>query len=205
MRTGREQSKEQRRIRGKLMENLKSQLEGVGTVAIAGHVRPDGDCVGSCLAVYNYIKTYAPQIQVDLYLQPIPNIFKFLKNSEKIKSEYPQMPAYDLFIMLDCGDTARLGDAAVYFEEAKKTVCIDHHVSNTGFADKNYIFPKASSASELVFELIEEEKMTQRDRRVHLCRESCMIPEYSSIPAHPRKQWRSPESSWKWELILPLL
>ena len=51
------------------MENLKSQLEGVGTVAIAGHVRPDGDCVGSCLAVYNYIKTYAPQIQVDLYLQ----------------------------------------------------------------------------------------------------------------------------------------
>lgn len=86
------------------MENLKSQLEGVGTVAIAGHVRPDGDCVGSCLAVYNYIKTYAPQIQVDLYLQPIPNIFKFLRNSEKIKSEYPQMPAYDLFIMLDCGD-----------------------------------------------------------------------------------------------------
>ena len=78
MRTGREQSKEQRRIRGKLMENLKSQLEGVGTVAIAGHVRPDGDCVGSCLAVYNYIKSYAPQIQVDLYLQPIPNIFKFL-------------------------------------------------------------------------------------------------------------------------------
>lgn len=161
MRTGREQSKEQRRIRGKLMENLKSQLEGVGTVAIAGHVRPDGDCVGSCLAVYNYIKTYAPQIQVDLYLQPIPNIFKFLKNSEKIKSEYPKMPAYDLFIMLDCGDTARLGDAAVYFEEAKKTVCIDHHVSNTGFADENYIFPKASSTSELVFELIEEEKITK--------------------------------------------
>ena len=118
------------------MENLKSQLEGVGTVAIAGHVRPDGDCVGSCLAVYNYIKTYAPQIQVDLYLQPIPNIFKFLKNSEKIKSEYPQMPAYDLFIMLDCGDTARLGDAAVYFEEAKKTVCIDHQIGRASCRER---------------------------------------------------------------------
>lgn len=186
------------------MENLKSQLEGVGTVAIAGHVRPDGDCVGSCLAVYNYIKTYAPQIQVDLYLQPIPNIFKFLKNSEKIKSEYPQMPVYDLFIMLDCGDTARLGDAAVYFEEAKKTVCIDHHVSNTGLQDENYIFPKASSASELVFELIEEERSQKRSQSAFMSG-SCMIPEYSSIPAHPRKQWRSPESSWKWELILHLL
>lgn len=143
------------------MENLKSQLKGVGTVAVAGHVRPDGDCVGSCLAVYNYIRTYYPQIQVDLYLQPIPNIFKFLKNSENIKSECQKMPPYDLFIMLDCGDAERLGDAAVYFEEAKKTVCVDHHVSNTGFADENYIFPKASSTSELVFELLEEEKITK--------------------------------------------
>ena len=37
------------------MENLKSQLEGVGTVAIAGHVRPDGDCVGSCMGLRQYI------------------------------------------------------------------------------------------------------------------------------------------------------
>lgn len=143
------------------MENFKSQLKNVKTVAIAGHVRPDGDCVGSCLAVYNYIETYYPQIQVDLYLQPIPNIFKFLKNSDKIQSEYPGKPAYDLFIMLDCGDKDRLGDAAVYFEEAGKTVCVDHHVSNAGFADENYIFPKASSTCELIFELLEEERITK--------------------------------------------
>lgn len=143
------------------MENLKSQLTDVKTVAIAGHVRPDGDCVGSCLAVYNYITTYYPQIQVDLYLQPIPNIFKFLKNSEKIQNEYPKKPAYDLFIMLDCGDKERLGDAAVYFEEAGKTVCVDHHVSNAGFADENYIFPQASSTCELIFELLEEERITK--------------------------------------------
>ena len=61
------------------MKDLDSQLQGVQTAAIAGHVRPDGDCVGSCLATYNYIKDNYPQIQVDLYLEPIPNIFKFLK------------------------------------------------------------------------------------------------------------------------------
>ena len=134
------------------MNDLASKFSGVKTVAIAGHVRPDGDCVGSCLAVYNYIKTYFPAITVDLYLEPIPNIFKFLENSDKIKSEYPKMPEYDLFLALDCGDTSRLGKASVY---------VDHHISNASFADENYIFPKASSTSELVFELLEEEKITK--------------------------------------------
>ena len=143
------------------MENLASQLEQVETVAIAGHVRPDGDCVGSCLATYNYIKTWYPNIEVDLYLEPIPNIFKFLKNAEKIKNNCDSNQVYDLCIVQDCGDTGRLGNAVKYFKTAQKTVCIDHHVSNASFADENYIFPEASSASELVFELFEEEKITK--------------------------------------------
>ena len=66
-----------------------------------------------------------------------------------------------MFIALDCGDTGRLGNAAKYFEKAKKTVCIDHHVSNANFADLNYVFPEASSTCELVFELIDKEKLTK--------------------------------------------
>ncbi len=143
------------------MENLASQLEQVKTVAIAGHVRPDGDCAGSCLATYNYIKTWYPDIQVDLYLEPIPNIFKFLKNAEQIHNSCESDQKYDLCIVQDCGDAGRLGNAVKYFETAKKTVCIDHHVSNDSFADENYIFPEASSTSELIFELLEEERITR--------------------------------------------
>lgn len=143
------------------MENLASQLEQVKTVAIAGHVRPDGDCVGSCLATYNYIKTWYPDIEVDVYLEPIPNIFKFLENAEQIKNSCESDKTYDLCIVQDCGDTGRLGNAVKYFETAKKTVCIDHHVSNDSFADENYIFPKVSSTSELIFDLLEEEKITK--------------------------------------------
>lgn len=143
------------------MRDLASQLKWVKTVAIAGHIRPDGDCVGSCLATYNYIKTWFPQIQADIYLEPIPNIFKFLKNSEQIQSTYDNDKAYDLCIVQDCGDTGRLGEAVKYFQSAKKTICIDHHVSNDNFADENYIFPEASSTSELVFELLETEKITK--------------------------------------------
>lgn len=143
------------------MKDLDSQLQNVSTVAIAGHIRPDGDCVGSCLATYNYIKDNYPQIKVDLYLEPIPNIFKFLNRSEEILNAYEPKEPYDLFIAQDCGDTGRLGEAAQYFEQAKKTICIDHHISNQSFADENYIFPHASSTSELVFELLEEKKITK--------------------------------------------
>ena len=143
------------------MTNLDDFLKGAGTVVIAGHIRPDGDCVGSCLATYNYIRTYYPQIAVDLYLEPIPNIFKFLARSEEIKSEYPEGKRYDLFIALDCGDTGRLGNAAGYFETAGKTVCVDHHISNQSFAQENYIFPDASSTCELICELLDTEKITK--------------------------------------------
>lgn len=140
---------------------LSEQLQGVESVAIAGHVKPDGDCVGSTLAVYNYIKNYYPEITVELFLEPIPNIFKFLSHAGDINSSYDKKGPYDLFIALDCGDEGRLGQAAAYFETAKKTFCIDHHISNDSFADVNYIFPKASSTCELVFELMEVERITK--------------------------------------------
>lgn len=128
-------------------------------IGIAGHVRPDGDCAGSTLAVYNYIKDNYPDKDVRLYLEPIPNIFKFMKRADQIRSDYADDDVFDLFIALDCGDLGRLGNAAKYFENAKSTLCIDHHASNLSFADANYIFPDASSTCELVFELIDRTKL----------------------------------------------
>ena len=84
------------------MKNLDSVLEGKKSVAIAGHVRPDGDCVGSCLSVYNYIKTYFKDMEVYVFLEQIPNIFKFLKGADEIVHEYTMDKQFDLFIALDC-------------------------------------------------------------------------------------------------------
>lgn len=143
------------------MTNLDIFLAEADTVAVSGHIRPDGDCVGSCLATYNYIKTYFPHISVDLYLEPIPNIFKFMNRSEEIIHNFSIEKTYDLCIVQDCGDVTRLGDAAHFFETAGKTICIDHHISNQNFADENYIFPEASSTSELIFELLPKERLTK--------------------------------------------
>ncbi len=143
------------------MTNLDEYLAKAETVAIAGHIRPDGDCVGSCLATYNYIRTYYPAIEAALYLEPIPNIFKFLARSDEILHVCPADRKYDLFLSLDCGDTGRLGEAVHYFDAAKKTICIDHHISNQSFADENYIFPEKSSTSELIYELLPKERLTK--------------------------------------------
>ena len=142
-------------------EKMNFFLTGKETVGIAGHVRPDGDCVGSTLAIYNYIKEYYPQIDVRLYLEPIPNVFKFLRYADEIRSNYTDEITFDLFIVCDCGDEGRLGNAAKYYENAKNTLCIDHHVSNQEFAQHNYIFPDASSTCELVYELLDRSHITK--------------------------------------------
>lgn len=144
------------------MNKIDELLTQVKTVGIAGHVRPDGDCVGSTLALYNYIKDNYPKVQVCLYLEPIPNLFRFLSRSDEIVSDFSQDAVYDLFVALDCGDACRLGGAYRYFESAKQTVCIDHHMSNQSFADINRIVPQASSASELLFEVLEESRITKQ-------------------------------------------
>ena len=96
-----------------------------------------------------------------LYLEPIPNIFKFLTNAAAVSSDYEEDVSFDLFIALDCGDEGRLGKAVRYFHEAAHTACIDHHVSNKSFAEENYIFPDASSTCELVYELLDVDKITK--------------------------------------------
>lgn len=140
---------------------LNRALMQVNTVAIGGHVRPDGDCTGSTLGLYQYIKNCFPNIQVDVYLEDIPESFKpMIPVSEEILHEVDAEKVYDLFIALDCGDAGRLGFSAPLFENAKATMCIDHHVSNASFADENCIIPDASSTSELVYNLLDKEKIT---------------------------------------------
>lgn len=143
------------------MKKISEQISGVKTVAIAGHIRPDGDCVGSCMGLKLYLEENFPELEkVDVYLEEIPESYHILKGTEQIIHSFTADTVYDLFIALDCADRQRLGGAAKYFETAKKTVCYDHHISNIGFAQENYIFPDSSSTSEVICRAMEDEKIT---------------------------------------------
>lgn len=142
--------------------SLNEILQGKHSVALGGHFRPDGDCVGSSMGLYLYLKEQFPEVETDIYLEPIADCYKIISNIEEIKHQVEHVKTYDLFICLDCGDVARLGFSAPLFEHAKQTMCIDHHVSNEAFADINYIEPDASSTSELVYRLMEKEKISKQ-------------------------------------------
>ena len=145
-----------------LRKMLNKVLENVSTIAIGGHVRPDGDCVGSCVGLGQYIRENYSDKTVDIYLKDIPESFHFLKGTETIlESVDDEEKVYDFFISLDCGDTDRLEYSKTLFNKAKHTFCVDHHISNIGFADVNHIVPEASSTSELVYGLLDEEKISQ--------------------------------------------
>lgn len=130
-------------------------------VAIGGHIRPDGDCVGSCMGLFLYLKENYPNIQVDVYLEEIPVPFQFITDSNLIKHEVHNQEEYDLFIALDSGDEGRLGFTKELFQRTEKTICIDHHISNQGYAKENYIEPSASSTAELIFDLFDVDKITK--------------------------------------------
>ena len=132
------------------------------SVALGGHIRPDGDCVGSVLGLYMYLKEQYPELETDIYLEEVPEAYRIIACTDEVKSQIPENRKYDLFICLDCGDPGRLGFSSPLFEGAGETLCIDHHVSNSAFADLNYIVPDASSTSELVFTLLDSSKISKR-------------------------------------------
>lgn len=139
---------------------LLERIADAKAIGIAGHIRPDGDCVGSCLALYNYVREQFPDKQVDCYLETVPKTFRFMPGTEQIKSEYETDVMYDLFVSLDCSSIDRLGEAQKYFDGAKETLCMDHHISNTAFGKHNIVNPQASSTCEVLFEQLEPEKIT---------------------------------------------
>lgn len=139
---------------------LSDILKDVKSVGITGHIRPDGDCTGSVLALYNYIVENIPETDVDLYLEQPGSEFYYLKNIDKIKNT-PEDKKYDVFFVLDCSSLDRIEPFISCFNNASKTVCIDHHVSNTGFTDLSKIEPQASSACEVLYGTMDADKISR--------------------------------------------
>lgn len=137
------------------MSQLIEAVERAGTIAIGGHVRPDGDCIGSCMGLYGYIAENYPEKKVCIYLEEVSENFSYLRQEGAFERE----THYDLFVSLDCGDAERLGEAQAVMEAADYVFNVDHHITNTKFGDKN-IVKDASSTCELLYTMLDEEKIS---------------------------------------------
>lgn len=143
------------------MTNIIDVLDNAKRIGITGHVRPDGDCLGSCTALYTYLTEQMKNIELSLFLERVPEDFMYLSNVDKIITDYPEMEDFDVMICLDSSDLDRIGEARKYFDNAKKTICIDHHISNDNYAQVNHVLPNASSTAEVLYGLFDYEKISK--------------------------------------------
>lgn len=146
------------------IENIEKELLNAKKVAIAGHIRPDGDCIGSCTALYLYLTEYSKELgigQVDVYLESFGQEFNILSGTDKIRHTCDYDENYDVFISLDCSSIDRLGEAIKYFNSAKRTICIDHHITNDNYADINHIVPNASSTCEVLYNIMDDNRINK--------------------------------------------
>lgn len=138
------------------MQKILEEVKNNSLIAISGHVRPDGDCIGACMGMYLYLKKALPEAEIDVYLESPAPVFSCISGIDEIRTDCSADLVYDVCIALDT-ESSRLGEAEKYFKTAKKTINIDHHISNaSGSGQVNYCKPGASSASELVYELLDE-------------------------------------------------
>ena len=154
---------------------LRERIRKADTIGISGHINPDGDCIGSCLALCTYLRENYPDKTVDVFLEPVNKKFLFLKYASDIIQPETAVQsglkgiAYDVFFSLDCSETDRLGFALDYFNEASFRVCVDHHITNKGFGDLMFIRPGASSTAEILFTMMKYYRIS------HACAESLYL------------------------------
>lgn len=138
--------------------DLIRECMGAKRIGIGGHVRPDGDCVGACLSLYMYLKKCLPDTEVKVFLEQPAAIFDEIKGFDEIVCDFPNREPFDVFFALDTVPD-RLGEGEKYFREAKKTINIDHHVSNSGSGDVNVVEPRIGSTCEVLYDLMEQDKI----------------------------------------------
>lgn len=139
------------------MINIYEEVKDAEYIGISGHIKPDGDCIGSCLGMFLYIRKIFPEKKVYVYLEEPSWTFKDIPGYKSIRKSLKQDEVFDVFISLDTVPD-RMGEATRYYNAAKKTINIDHHITNPdGKGMINYTVPGASSASELVYNLIPQD------------------------------------------------
>jgi len=135
----------------KLIDDIVSNSK---SVAIIGHINPDGDCFGSMSAVSDYIKTkFNCTIHCFAECNTVAEEFEpFVKD---LTFNPQPLQSYDSCICVDTGDLGRLGKYLNVFNSSKNTICIDHHATNIGFAQHNFITLRSANC-ENIYNMLKE-------------------------------------------------
>lgn len=137
------------------MKQIIQQLKNSRSVLIASHVNPDGDAIGSLLAMG--LALDALNIKATLYNESdISAVYRFLPEINRIQNQISRVHAYETAVILDCSNLDRIGRATDIVTQIPMVINIDHHSTNTRFGERQLIDDKACATAELVFRLLKE-------------------------------------------------
>jgi phosphoesterase RecJ-like protein len=136
----------------KIVERILAGIRDSQTICVAGHVRPDGDCIGSQLGLTLALKDQGKDV-VCWNEDTLPDKLAFL-DPEKLLQPPRRSRQFDCVIATDCASFERLGKVGECIQDRKLFINIDHHESNTRYADLNWISDSEPSTGELIFTLL---------------------------------------------------
>ncbi len=134
------------------LDDILEEIKKAKNIVILTHETPDGDAVGSCLAMKLALKQL--EKEADVIIPEYSRTFAFLPETDKIKTQ-STIKQYDLAISLDCATEQRLVGGEEYFETAKVKVVIDHHGSNSMYGDYNFVNPVSPACCEILAGIFE--------------------------------------------------
>lgn len=122
-------------------------VKNTGSILIVPHISPDGDSVGSCVALQYMLKTMEKDSEIYIN-EPLSKKYSDFFDCFSIVPETDRI--FDMVIYVDCAEEER---ACIKFPRPKLTCCIDHHISNPAYCDINIIDSNAPAAGEMMFEI----------------------------------------------------
>ena len=136
----------------KIIDRILDAVRGSKTFCVAGHIRPDGDCVGSQLALALALQNEGKKV-VCWNEDSVPQKYKFL-DAEGLFQQPKRGLKFDCVVATDCASFERLGRVTRCIAQRKIFINIDHHESNTRYADVNWVSAREPSCGELVYRLL---------------------------------------------------
>src|SRR5512136_871942 len=135
-----------------MIKSINREIAEGSSFLVTTHENPDGDAVGSTLALAGYLRKLGKEVTV-YYRDPLPDLYAFLPFADTVRNSIPAC-RYDICFVLDVGELKRAGDELAEFPGIGKLINIDHHLHCEKFGVINFIDSQACATGALVHRLI---------------------------------------------------
>ena len=135
-----------------IIDRILDAIRAAKTICVVGHIRPDGDCVGSQIGLTLALQAEGKRVAC-WNQDPMPQKYRFL-DRDGIFQQPKRGLKFDCVIAADCASFERLGKIGPFIARRKPLINIDHHESNTRYGDLNWVSPREPSTGELIFRLL---------------------------------------------------